>query len=93
MNSSVHLPPTKYQDFSNQKRRKRKMRNLLKKIAMIVDILMAGLAGTAEEDVELNRQYKSAINKLCKLFLLKEALSKCGYFCLRLDLLSQDKLI
>jgi transcription factor SPN1 len=43
---------------------------------MIVENLMAELEVTAEEDAELNRQSKPAINKLRKLPLLIDALSK-----------------
>lgn len=43
---------------------------------MIVEDLMAELEVTAEEDAELNRQNKPAINKLKKLPLLIEVLSK-----------------
>lgn len=46
-----------------------------KEIAMIVENIMAELEEIAEEDQELNRQSKPAINKLRKLPLLKETLS------------------
>ncbi|KAE8713755.1 hypothetical protein F3Y22_tig00110206pilonHSYRG00431 [Hibiscus syriacus] len=45
-------------------------------IALLVDSVMAELEVTAEEDAELNRQGKPAINKLKKLPLLTEVLSK-----------------
>ncbi|XP_020580582.1 protein IWS1 homolog 1-like isoform X2 [Phalaenopsis equestris] len=45
-------------------------------LAMIVENLMAEFEVTVEEDVELNRQNKPAINKLKMLPLLQEALSK-----------------
>ncbi|KAG6528402.1 hypothetical protein ZIOFF_010560 [Zingiber officinale] len=45
-------------------------------IALIVEHLIAELEVTAEEDAELNRQNKPAINKLRKLSLLVEVLSK-----------------
>lgn len=40
---------------------------------------MAELEVTAEEDAELNRQGKPAVNKLKKLNLLTEVLSKYAY--------------
>lgn len=45
-------------------------------IALLVENVMAELEVTAEEDAELNRQGKPAINKLKKLSLLTEVLSK-----------------
>ncbi|KAG4206243.1 hypothetical protein ERO13_A03G000029v2 [Gossypium hirsutum] len=45
-------------------------------IALLVESVMAELEVTAEEDAELNRQGKPAINKLKKLPLLTEVLSK-----------------
>jgi transcription factor SPN1 len=45
-------------------------------IALLVENVMAELEVTAEEDAELNRQGKPAINKLRKLPLLTEVLSK-----------------
>ncbi|KAJ6826752.1 protein IWS1-like protein 1-like [Iris pallida] len=45
-------------------------------LALIVEHLMAELEVTAEEDAELNRQSKPAINKLKKLPLLTEVLAK-----------------
>lgn len=45
-------------------------------IALLVENIMAELEVTAEEDAELNRQGKPAINKLKKLPLLQEVLSK-----------------
>ncbi|GLU10644.1 hypothetical protein SLE2022_274300 [Rubroshorea leprosula] len=45
-------------------------------IALLVENVMAELEVTAEEDAELNRQGKPAINKLKKLPLLTEVLSK-----------------
>lgn len=45
-------------------------------IALLVENVMAELEVTAEEDADLNRQGKPAINKLKKLPLLTEVLSK-----------------
>lgn len=45
-------------------------------IALLVENIMAELEITAEEDAELNRQGRPAINKLKKLPLLQEVLSK-----------------
>ncbi|XWS49501.1 hypothetical protein CRYUN_Cryun12cG0008500 [Craigia yunnanensis] len=45
-------------------------------MALLVESVMAELEVTAEEDAELNRQGKPAINKLKKLPLLTEVLSK-----------------
>lgn len=45
-------------------------------IAMQVEEVMANLEIAVEDDVGLNRQGKPAINKLIKLPLLIEALSK-----------------
>ncbi|XP_057448681.1 protein IWS1 homolog 1-like [Lotus japonicus] len=45
-------------------------------IALLVENVVAELEVTAEEDAELNRQGKPAINKLKKLPLLTEVLSK-----------------
>ncbi|KAF2316317.1 hypothetical protein GH714_041658 [Hevea brasiliensis] len=45
-------------------------------IALLVENVMAELEVTAEEDAELNRRGKPAINKLKKLPLLTEVLSK-----------------
>ncbi|KAG6780820.1 hypothetical protein POTOM_013699 [Populus tomentosa] len=45
-------------------------------IALLVENVMAELEVTAEEDADLNRQGKPAVNKLKKLPLLTEVLSK-----------------
>lgn len=58
-----------------RKKRKRHERTPAE-IAMIVENIMAELEVTAEEDAELNRQNKPAINKLKKLELLIRVLSK-----------------
>jgi transcription factor SPN1 len=57
-------------------KKKKKNEKSPQEIAMIVENLMAELEVTAEEDAELNRQSKPAINKLRKLPLLIDALSK-----------------
>lgn len=45
-------------------------------IALLVENVMAELEVTLEEDRELNRQGKPAVNKLKKLRLLTDVLSK-----------------
>ncbi|KAI0519148.1 hypothetical protein KFK09_006589 [Dendrobium nobile] len=57
-------------------KKKKKNEKSPAELAMIVEDLMAELEVTAEEDAELNRQNKPAINKLMKLPLLIEVLSK-----------------
>ncbi|KAG9454673.1 hypothetical protein H6P81_007577 [Aristolochia fimbriata] len=57
-------------------KKKKKTEKTAAEIALIVEHLMAELEVTAEEDAELNRQSKPAINKLKKLPLLTEVLSK-----------------
>ncbi|CAL9059775.1 protein IWS1 homolog 1-like [Musa acuminata AAA Group] len=57
-------------------KKKKKNEKSPAEIALIVEHLMAELEVTAEEDAELNRQNKPAINKLRKLPLLIEVLSK-----------------
>lgn len=57
-------------------KKKKKNEKSPAELAMIVEDLMAELEVTAEEDAELNRQNKPAINKLKKLPLLIEVLSK-----------------
>ncbi|XP_074583003.1 protein IWS1 homolog 1-like [Curcuma longa] len=57
-------------------KKKKKNEKSPAEIALIVENLMAELEVTAEEDAELNRQNKPAINKLRKLPLLIEVLSK-----------------
>lgn len=85
MNFPTHLPlpPTKEGEeedkisrlFKSGKKMKETDKST-KEIAMFVENLMAELEGTAKEDQELNRQSKPAINKIRKLPLLKETLSK-----------------
>lgn len=60
--------------FKGKKRKKNEKSPA--EIAMIVENIMAELEVTAEEDAELNRQNKPAINKLKKLELLIRVLSK-----------------
>eukprot|EP00268_Persea_americana_P039406 TRINITY_DN389_c0_g1_i2.p1 TRINITY_DN389_c0_g1~~TRINITY_DN389_c0_g1_i2.p1 ORF type:complete len:486 (+),score=107.18 TRINITY_DN389_c0_g1_i2:431-1888(+) len=57
-------------------KKKKKSEKTAAEIALLVEHLMAELEVTAEEDAELNRQSKPAINKLKKLPLLTEVLSK-----------------
>ncbi|WOL09307.1 hypothetical protein Cni_G18060 [Canna indica] len=57
-------------------RKRKKNEKSPAEIALLVEHLMAELEVTAEEDAELNRQSKPAINKLRKLPLLLEVLSK-----------------
>ncbi|XP_072997727.1 LOW QUALITY PROTEIN: protein IWS1 homolog 1-like [Typha latifolia] len=57
-------------------KKKKKNEKSPAEIALIVEHLMAELEVTAEEDAELNRQSKPAINKLRKLPLLIDVLSK-----------------
>ncbi|KAF8396792.1 hypothetical protein HHK36_018425 [Tetracentron sinense] len=57
-------------------KKKKKSEKSAAEIALLVEHLMAELEVTAEEDAELNRQSKPAINKLKKLPLLTEVLSK-----------------
>ncbi|XP_077215002.1 protein IWS1 homolog 1-like [Tasmannia lanceolata] len=57
-------------------KKKKKSEKSPAEIALLVEHLMAELEVTAEEDAELNRQSKPAINKLKKLPLLTEVLSK-----------------
>ncbi|KAH7576476.1 hypothetical protein JRO89_XS01G0077600 [Xanthoceras sorbifolium] len=57
-------------------KRKKKSEKSPAEIALLVENVMAELEVTAEEDAELNRQGKPAINKLKKLSLLTEVLSK-----------------
>ncbi|XP_047327795.1 protein IWS1 homolog 1 [Impatiens glandulifera] len=57
-------------------KKKKKHEKSAAEISMLVENVMAELEVVAEEDVELNRQSKPAINKLRKLPLLQEVLSK-----------------
>ncbi|KAK2662645.1 hypothetical protein Ddye_001219 [Dipteronia dyeriana] len=57
-------------------KKKKKNEKSPAEIALLVENVMAELEVTAEEDAELNRQGKPAINKLKKLSLLIEVLSK-----------------
>lgn len=61
--------------FKVGKRKKKSEKNPAE-IALLVENVMAELEVTAEEDAELNRQGKPAVNKLKKLPLLTEVLSK-----------------
>ncbi|XP_008777045.1 protein IWS1 homolog 1-like [Phoenix dactylifera] len=57
-------------------KKKKKNEKSPAELAMVVEHLMAELEVTAEEDAELNRQNKPAVNKLKKLPLLVDVLSK-----------------
>ncbi|KAM5573578.1 protein IWS1 [Rosa sericea] len=57
-------------------KKKKKNEKSPAEIAMVVENIMAELEVTAEEDADLNRQGKPAINKLKKVSLLTEVLSK-----------------
>ncbi|KAK9090587.1 hypothetical protein Sjap_023764 [Stephania japonica] len=61
--------------FELGKKRKKNEKSAAE-IALLVEHLMDELEVTAEEDAELNRQSKPAVNKLKKLPLLTELLSK-----------------
>ncbi|XP_059656901.1 protein IWS1 homolog 1 [Cornus florida] len=57
-------------------KKKKKSEKSAAEIALLVENVMAELEVVAEEDAELNRQSRPAINKLKKLPLLTEVLSK-----------------
>ncbi|KAL7166764.1 hypothetical protein ACSBR2_037442 [Camellia fascicularis] len=57
-------------------KKKKKNEKSAAEVALLVENVMAELEVVAEEDAELNRQSKPAINKLKKLPLLTEVLSK-----------------
>lgn len=57
-------------------KKKKKNEKSPAEIALLVENIMAELEVTAEEDAELNRQGNPAINKLRKLPLLTDVLSK-----------------
>ncbi|KAJ9555184.1 hypothetical protein OSB04_009798 [Centaurea solstitialis] len=61
--------------FKSGKKRKKSEKSAAE-IALLVENVMAELEVVAEEDAELNRQSKPAINKLKKLPLLTEVLAK-----------------
>ncbi|GMY29655.1 protein IWS1 homolog 1 [Fagus crenata] len=61
--------------FKMGKKRKKNERSPAE-IALLVENVMAELEVTAEEDADLNRQGKPAVNKLKKLPLMTEVLSK-----------------
>ncbi|KAL1532225.1 Transcription factor iws1 [Salvia divinorum] len=61
--------------FKVGKKRKKTERSAAE-VALLVENVMAELEVVAEEDAELNQQGKPAINKLKKLSLLTDALSK-----------------
>lgn len=57
-------------------KKKKKHEKSPAEIALLVENVMAELEVTAEEDADLNRQGKPAVNKLKKLPLLTDVLSK-----------------
>lgn len=57
-------------------KKKKKNEKSPAEIALLVENVMAELEVTAEEDADLNRQGKPAVNKLKKLPLLTDVLSK-----------------
>ncbi|KAJ9549752.1 hypothetical protein OSB04_022295 [Centaurea solstitialis] len=63
-------------DLFKSGKKKKKTEKSAAEIALLVENVMAELEVVAEEDAELNRQSKPAINKLRKLPLLTEVLSK-----------------
>ena len=64
------------QQLFNGGGKKKKNEKSHAEISLLVEHVMAELEVVTEEDAELNRQNKPAINKLRKLPLLVEALSK-----------------
>ncbi|KAL3635773.1 Transcription factor iws1 [Castilleja foliolosa] len=64
------------EDLFKMGRKKKKNEKSGAEIALLVENVMAELEVVAEEDAELNRQRKPAINKLRKLSLLEDVLSK-----------------
>lgn len=63
-------------DLFKSGKKKKKTEKSAAEISLLVESVMAELEVTAEEDAELNRQSKPAINKLKKLPLLTDVLSK-----------------
>lgn len=63
-------------DLFKMGRKKKKTEKSAAEVALLVENVMAELEVVAEEDAELNRQGKPAINKLKKLSLLTDVLSK-----------------
>ncbi|XP_024995465.1 protein IWS1 homolog 1 isoform X1 [Cynara cardunculus var. scolymus] len=63
-------------DLFKMGKKKKKSEKSAAEIALLVENVMAELEVVAEEDADLNRQSKPAINKLRKLPLLTEVLSK-----------------
>eukprot|EP00252_Welwitschia_mirabilis_P004227 TRINITY_DN14499_c0_g1_i1.p1 TRINITY_DN14499_c0_g1~~TRINITY_DN14499_c0_g1_i1.p1 ORF type:complete len:491 (-),score=152.38 TRINITY_DN14499_c0_g1_i1:116-1588(-) len=62
--------------FKKGKKKNKKAQRTAEETAMLVEQFMAKLEVAAEEDAELNRQSKPAINKLKMLPMLTEVLSK-----------------
>lgn len=63
-------------DLFKMGKKKKKTEKSAAEIALLVENVMAELEVVAEEDAELNRQGKPAINKLKKLSLLTDVLAK-----------------
>ncbi|KAG7011365.1 Protein IWS1-like 1, partial [Cucurbita argyrosperma subsp. argyrosperma] len=63
-------------DLFKMGKKKKKHEKSPAEIALLVENVMAELEVTAEEDADLNRQGKPAVNKLKKLPLLTDVLSK-----------------
>lgn len=57
-------------------KKRKKTEKSAAEVALLVENVMAELEVVAEEDAELNRQGRPAINKLKKLSLLTDVLSK-----------------
>jgi len=62
--------------FKGGKKKKKKNEKTPAELALLVEQCIAELEVTAEADAELNRQSKPAINKLKKLPMLIDVLSK-----------------
>jgi len=62
--------------FKGGKKKKKKNEKTASELALMVEQCIAELEVTAEADAELNRQSKPAINKLKKLPMLIDVLSK-----------------
>ncbi|KAH6822654.1 Transcription elongation factor family protein [Perilla frutescens var. hirtella] len=72
-------------------KKKKKNEKSPAEMALLVENVMAELEVVAEEDAELNRQGKPAINKLKKLFLLTDVLSKLCNLQFPIDLEQFDR--
>lgn len=63
-------------EFFKIGKKRKKTEKSAAEVALLVESVMAELEVVAEEDAELNQQGKPAINKLKKLSLLTDVLSK-----------------